>query len=397
MAPLKSKSKGEDGGLSHGVGADSLSTSSITTREQEEVVIDKQKKKEKKRDKKRKRESLDGESTEIEERKAKKERIEVDHASITSSTEKKSKKDKKKKKSKDKKKKDKKERKEKEEGSVDNDLTSKKDKKSKKDKHGSKDSDSTTNGIESETAKEIPSPNMRYNEGSVAVMAPQPVPVLKTTSPDTPNAHRRKKSVAFTADTKVEDGDSIKALKAGLLLSPGQSKKTHPPNENKKAKKRARKAKAREKADAAMEGFEVHPALVYLQTYHTDRENWKFRKQKQNWLMRNWIDVVAVPDGPNGYDAALAAYMKGLESAGARDRLLREARNGVKKKEEGEDTDETKKALAERRRERCRVIMRALGHGDDADEDGSDKENGVKEVADDSSSSSEDEDSDSSS
>ncbi|QWU85963.1 hypothetical protein CA3LBN_000181 [Candidozyma haemuli] len=55
--------------------------------------------------------------------------------------------------------------------------------------------------------------------------------------------------------------------------------------------------------------------LAYLRQYATDRENWKFSKQKQNWILKNLSEI------PHEYEANLISYIEGIQG-GARDRLI---------------------------------------------------------------------------
>jgi hypothetical protein len=55
--------------------------------------------------------------------------------------------------------------------------------------------------------------------------------------------------------------------------------------------------------------------LVYLKTYSTDKENWKFSKQKQNWILKH-IKVIE-----DQYEDYLVSYLEGLQGGG-RDRLV---------------------------------------------------------------------------
>lgn len=253
---------------------------------------------------------------------------------------------------------------------ADNDSEKKKKKKKKSKSKKSKSSDD--NGSEKENvADKTAAPETPQGRPRSATHS-----VLKSPGSTSPVAHRRHKSVSFSPDTKTEDGDSIRQLKAGLLSEPGQThpKKQHPPNEHKREKKKARKAKSLEKKDAQFEGYEVHPGLVYIKAYLNDRENWKFRKQKQNWVLRNWMDVSAVPDGAEGYDAALAEYIKGLQSEGARDRVLKEGKEIIESKGgEGE--------LKARKLARAKVILKALGHEVDDDEEAEEEDKSSSKLA----------------
>lgn len=62
--------------------------------------------------------------------------------------------------------------------------------------------------------------------------------------------------------------------------------------------------------------------LLYLRQYAEDLDNWKFSKQKQNWILKNIIDI------PAQYEDALVVYVEGLQG-GARDRLVPELKKVV--------------------------------------------------------------------
>lgn len=69
--------------------------------------------------------------------------------------------------------------------------------------------------------------------------------------------------------------------------------------------------------------------LVYLKQYHTDRANWKFSKQKQNWILRSVFGTPGSVGGvPDEYKAALMSYLEGLQG-GARERIVEEAQGVV--------------------------------------------------------------------
>lgn len=55
--------------------------------------------------------------------------------------------------------------------------------------------------------------------------------------------------------------------------------------------------------------------LAYLRQYATDKENWKFSKQKQNWILKNLDNI------PHEYEDNLISYIEGIQG-GARDRLV---------------------------------------------------------------------------
>ena len=80
----------------------------------------------------------------------------------------------------------------------------------------------------------------------------------------------------------------------------------------KKPPKRVKVPKAERKAPPESDN------LVYLRQYHTDRANWKFSKQKQNWILKNIYEIQA------DYVDHLMAYLKGLQG-GARERVTQES------------------------------------------------------------------------
>lgn len=62
--------------------------------------------------------------------------------------------------------------------------------------------------------------------------------------------------------------------------------------------------------------------LLYLRQYASDKENWKFSKQKQNWILKNIAEI------PTEYENALITYVEGIQG-GARDRLVPELQKVV--------------------------------------------------------------------
>lgn len=62
--------------------------------------------------------------------------------------------------------------------------------------------------------------------------------------------------------------------------------------------------------------------LLYLKSFHTDRENWKFSKQKQNWIFKNIKTI------PEDYSEALVDYISGVQG-GSKDRLVEEMKATV--------------------------------------------------------------------
>lgn len=87
---------------------------------------------------------------------------------------------------------------------------------------------------------------------------------------------------------------------------------------NKKPPKRVKVSKADRKPPPEKD------QLAYLRQYSEDKDNWKFSKQKQNWLLKN-IELI-----PLNYEAALITYVEGIQG-GARDRLVEQLKEIVSK------------------------------------------------------------------
>lgn len=82
--------------------------------------------------------------------------------------------------------------------------------------------------------------------------------------------------------------------------------------------------------------------LVYLKAYSEDKDNWKFSKQKQNWILKH-IKVIE-----DKYETHLVNYLAGLQG-GSKDRLLEAMKKVVdswnvaaSESEKTEETEETK-------------------------------------------------------
>ncbi|MCJ1412386.1 hypothetical protein MMC19_006480 [Ptychographa xylographoides] len=157
-----------------------------------------------------------------------------------------------------------------------------------------------------------------------------------------PSATKRK-SVSFTPETKIKDGEGAKQLYAAWLaqqpadfnpttatealreVTPAtisdsaerpklkkqkQAKTTHSSTESPVTSSESAKATA------------ILPTLQYLHSYHTSREAWKFNKSKQNQIFKHAFDTTKIP---LDHDDALAAYMSGLASTAARKRMRDQA------------------------------------------------------------------------
>lgn len=156
---------------------------------------------------------------------------------------------------------------------------------------------------------------------------------------------RRRKSVTFTVDTKVEDGDSRVTIDfpAG---SPGQTPKKARISEadtdsadatgsaspvavgadeatlvRKKKKKKAKTGK-KTQSNQRQSKDKSNPALEYLHQHRYHHDSWKFNKNREVWIVNRALNTETIP---NTHVLALAGYVRGLPgSAGARARLVKE-------------------------------------------------------------------------
>lgn len=198
------------------------------------------------------------------------------------------------------------------------------------------------------------------NEGS----AKKAQKISQTSSPAAPVTPIlvRKKSVTFTPETKVDDGDSIKQLynswvaeqklqDPSFQLQKSQSalKTPEPPvveerveanlDENIRRVKRVKKPKqekSKKKSSKAAKvlkstDFSSRPYLQYLRQYHESRDTWKFNKNHQTQLLKHVFDIDFIPSE----DAHLICpYVRGLQG-GVRTRL-RDAALAIKVKDQEE-------------------------------------------------------------
>lgn len=186
----------------------------------------------------------------------------------------------------------------------------------------------------------------------------------------------RRKSVAFTPETKTEDGDSIKQLfnawvaeqkKIDPLFFDGKEDQPalQTPEPSKvdekidttldeperrvkrvKAAKPDEKTKAKKpKASKVVKSKPIDPALTYLKQFHTDKANWKFNKINQISILKNAFDTDLIPAE---YSESLYGYIAGLKGAGRlhlRDRAL-----AIRDK----DTEDAEKGFPEKMADRAR-------------------------------------------
>jgi hypothetical protein len=194
---------------------------------------------------------------------------------------------------------------------------------------------------------------------------PKKIKTPTAAEPATP-AFTRKKSVTFTPETKVEDGDSIKQLfnswvteqkahdptfqlktssPAFNIPAPAQVHEHFDTNLDEKERRVKRVAKTqpevkskskdtpkkKQKAQkiAKSTNTTTRPFLAYLRQYHEDRANWKFNKNHQNHILKNAFNLDAIP---SDHAPLLYEYIRGLQG-GVRTRL-RDAALAVKVKDQ---------------------------------------------------------------
>lgn len=108
------------------------------------------------------------------------------------------------------------------------------------------------------------------------------------------------------------DGDKL--TKKDLKKIQEISKKNASAKNEKKPPKRIKKPKSERGTPPEKD------QLNYLRQYTEDRANWKFSKQKQNWIIKNLENI------EDKYEGALLAYLEGMQG-GSRDRVIESCQN----------------------------------------------------------------------
>lgn len=110
------------------------------------------------------------------------------------------------------------------------------------------------------------------------------------------------------------DGDKL--TKKDLKKIQEVNKKNASAKSEKKPPKRVKKPKSERGAPPEKD------QLNYLRQYTEDRANWKFSKQKQNWIIKNLENI------EDKYEGALLAYLEGMQG-GSRDRVIESCQNTI--------------------------------------------------------------------
>ncbi|KAK4997794.1 hypothetical protein LTR66_002851 [Elasticomyces elasticus] len=214
----------------------------------------------------------------------------------------------------------------------------------------------------------------------------------------------RRKSVAFTPETKCEDGNSAQemfhswvaeqksdgqfadfsaeeiaefsgplaahlAMESKGVLESNNTRKDHkkgerkekaPKSESNDATSQAGKSAKERRPKIKPQGIPEY--LSYLRLYHSDQAKWKFNKSKQIKLLKNTFNLYRIP---SEYDEALEAYILGLQGVETRalvreaaQRVLDEAGARDQAEKQGEQDEELRVPLG--RCKRAEMVLDAL-------------------------------------
>jgi len=212
-----------------------------------------------------------------------------------------------------------------------------------------------------------------------------------SSSNDSTPVAKRKKSVTFSPETKVNDDDvddhlleqwatkqngghdefskneASKFLQAAkpksrdINVSQASTAAKHP--QKPKSKKAEANTLPERAADESTAG-ERPSYLDYVVQYHNDRRSWKFNKIQQSKLLKNIFNMSRIPEE---YDDALLPYLSGLQGEGMRTRLKEEATSILKASSDNDAADENKEDGDENRRRqqgRASLVLLALSSSD---------------------------------
>ncbi|KAI9805722.1 MAG: hypothetical protein M1833_005215 [Piccolia ochrophora] len=167
---------------------------------------------------------------------------------------------------------------------------------------------------------------------------------------------KKRKSVTFTPETKIRDGDLLEPLYQDGEGEDGPAN-LHPDIQEANAKVELKDIANVQKSEAAETSKDIkrpkkpkkpktkpdvtsippHPALLYIQQHHQSRSTWKFSKARQSYILKHFFDITKIP---LTYEVALINYITTLQSPGARSRLLETARQ-VRSEDDVDDSTKT--------------------------------------------------------
>ncbi|BDD56975.1 hypothetical protein MPDQ_002867 [Monascus purpureus] len=142
---------------------------------------------------------------------------------------------------------------------------------------------------------------------------------------------------------EVVDADGSSAVLDGkqgqeegyIVNGSGKKEQTKKKEKEKKKKKDSKDAKDVNVTVEKTKTIHETPVLSYLSRYHNNRAEWKFQKSREVHLFKHILSLEHVPAR---YNAALLAYLKGLRSEGAKQRLSEAAAGVIKADIEGKAT-----------------------------------------------------------
>ena len=108
-----------------------------------------------------------------------------------------------------------------------------------------------------------------------------------------------------------------KKRKANAISNKDESTKDLKEYKGKEKKQKGSKPPKRVKLPKSERPIVIKDQLQYLRTYVNDKDNWKFSKQKQNWVIKNIRTI------PEDYENDLIIYLKSVQG-GSKDRIVNE-------------------------------------------------------------------------
>ncbi|EER37186.1 conserved hypothetical protein [Histoplasma capsulatum H143] len=147
---------------------------------------------------------------------------------------------------------------------------------------------------------------------------------------------KKRKSVSFAEDTKLEDGDGNVELE---LENEHEDAREPSPAVARKAEKKKlkREQRAKNRPDSTSNAPLIDPTLQYLTLYHKSRAQWKFQKNRETHLLKHALLVDRIP---STYNASLATYLAGIKSEGAKKRVAEAAVEAIKADDADVDSGE---------------------------------------------------------
>ncbi|KAG5296759.1 proteasome subunit alpha type 6 [Histoplasma ohiense] len=147
---------------------------------------------------------------------------------------------------------------------------------------------------------------------------------------------KKRKSVSFAEDTKLEDGDGNVELE---LENEHEDARDPSPAVARKAEKKKlkREQRAKNRPDSTSNATPIDPTLQYLTLYHKSRAQWKFQKNRETHLLKHALSVDRIP---STYNASLATYLAGIKSEGAKKRVAEAAVEAIKADDADVDSGE---------------------------------------------------------